>query len=774
MRTWLSDLALGVRLAVGGGRTSLVRFVLSTIGVSIAVAVLLFGASVQHAMDAHDERLQAMIPSSTAVPGVDPLLMSDQPSAFRGQYLRVRYVHATGDNAPTPPGLPAPPAAGETYVSPALAELLASPDGGLLRPRFGAEIAGTIEASAMPQLEDLVAYVGVDEETMGVNSREVYGFGDDTLVAPQSAPVRMYTALGAVVFLVPVFVFLATSTRIAGAERDRRMAAVRLVGAGTRQVRRITAAESLVSAGAGLAVGGVLFALLRPYTDGLQLLDVRVRASDIVPDPLPVVLIVVAVFAVAFLAAQFSLRRTAIEPLGVVRQARPTRRRLWWRVAVVALGVLLLAGGDWLSYRSGSYLAFQAYRVAGVALVLLGVPVLLPWVVEFATRRISGGAPSWQLAIRRLQLDSGTAGRVIAALVVVLAGAVAALTAYTSEAAERGAENARQESVASGVSMATIDHQGVDRQAVRSALSGVTGVRSVHEYRRFEARVGDSAGDSAPLGVTVLDCAALRSLAIVPNCLDGAVYTSGVRYLPVRLRPGSAVELLSYPDGSREVVGTWTLPERVESFDAVGLQALLHIPSVIATPEALRGVDLPPYAQESSTVVALDGSRAAIEHVRNALAPFAAQAWTSTAENIAPPGDAYAETFAAIRAALLTGSAFTLLLAGLSLLAVAVEQLRERRRPLAMLVASGVPTGVIARSLLWQVLVPLALGVVIAIGTGLGLAAVAVEWVRNDLLVDWVSVGALAGIAVLLSVLVTALTLPFLRSAIRFTSLRTE
>ena len=49
------------------------------------------------------------------------------------------------------------------------------------------------------------------------------------------------------------------------------------------------------------------------------------------------------------------------------------------------------------------------------------------------------------------------------------------------------------------------------------------------------------------------------------------------------------------------------------------------------------------------------------------------------------------KTFVTIRSVLLGGSLFTLLLAGVSMLVLALEQVRERRRPLAVLAAAGVP-----------------------------------------------------------------------------------
>src|SRR5439155_609497 len=60
-------------------------------------------------------------------------------------------------------------------------------------------------------------------------------------------------------------------------------------------------------------------------------------------------------------------------------------------------------------------------------LVLTGVVALLPWLVEAAVRRLgraAGGTVSWQLAVRRLQLDSAASARVVAGVAVAAAGTI--------------------------------------------------------------------------------------------------------------------------------------------------------------------------------------------------------------------------------------------------------------------------------------------------------------------------------------------------------------
>jgi hypothetical protein len=91
-----------------------------------------------------------------------------------------------------------------------------------------------------------------------------------------------------------------------------------------------------------------------------------------------------------------------------------------------------------------------------------------------------------------------------------------------------------------------------------------------------------------------------------------------------------------------------------------------------------------------------------------------------------------------------------------------------------MLAAAGVPRSVLARSLLWQTAVPVRLAVLVAVGTGVGLSALVIRLTGSSLHVDWLTIGVFTAAALVLVFLVTALSLPALRSATRQTALRME
>ncbi|MGH3880336.1 MAG: FtsX-like permease family protein [Actinophytocola sp.] len=770
----MSDLALGVRLAVGGGRTSLARFALSTFGIAIGVAVLLVGASVGNMVSEYQVRQYANYVGEQQQPisGVDPVYLHQNPTEFRGEQVEVSYVYASGENHPVPTGMRELPEPGELVASPALADLLRSTEGELLRPRFPGEIVGELDQSVVPQPGDLLAFVGAPAKLAdSPDAQAVYEFGGP--VEPRQLPPQLFILIlvGSVVLLLPVFIFVASTSRIAGAERDRRLSALRLVGSGARQVRRIAAAESLVSALAGLVVGGAAFLVMRGVAENLQLFEMRVYSADVVPDPVLALVVVLAVPALAVLTALFALRRTIIEPLGVVRRAKPVRRRLWWRLALVVLGVALMTsqlGAD----RGSTLWGFVV--VVGTVLLLVGVPVLLPWLVERVAGRIEGGPTSWQLAIRRLQLDSGTSARVVGGVAVVLAGAIALQTVLMTVESDIGLPGSPEREPAVQVNVRPELAADVDAE-----LAAVPAVRDSHTVRYLSGyEPGAGRDGERNQYLNVMDCAAVRELVGIRECRDGQVFA--MEGQGPTARGGETLEFRAYPDSEDwdpdsdyEKVGTWTVPDELVRLPLPEEAQVWG--SLVVTPGAFGGQ--PPAGDQAGVHVAIgDITPDELEQIRNSVAEYGPDVNVYSYDTAADLSENQ-QILVNIRNALYAGAIFTLLLAGVSLLVLALEHIRERRRQLAILAATGVQRGVLGRSLLWQVTLPIALGVAVALLTGIGLAWLIVRLTGADdvpMAIDWPGVALLSGGAGVLAVGVTALTLPFLRSATRLTSLRTE
>lgn len=763
---WWHDLALGVRLAVGGGRTSLARLVLGTVGIGLAVLVLLVAASVPSILAHRDVRAGAASPSGMRVAGVDPLHLYEASTDVRGTAIRAFYLHRTGPRAPLPPGVVRVPDPGEMVVSPGLASLLAGPDGPLLRPRLAEyRTVGTIGQDGLTGPADLLYYAGLAQDPPEQSpQRVVYRFGVPVTSGALNPILLMLVVIGGVALLVPIFIMVAVSSRIAGAQRDRRLAALRLVGAGPRQVRRIAAGESLVSAATGLLLGVGLFFLVRLAVPGMSLFGYSAFTSDVAPAVGSVVLIVLAVPVLAVGGGMVALRRTVIEPLGVLRGGRPSRRRLWWRFALIAFGVALLfvAGSQ---PNGGS--RWTAMVVLGASALLIGVPVLLPWLLEVVVGRLRGGRPSWQLAVRRLQLDSGTPARVVGGVAVVLAGAIAVQTVLVAVQSHYGRTAGPGPSASAGWLL--VESEPSVASDVTASLARDRTLRGVYPYQLAEATVNPK-DRSSGIALSVAPCTTIRRLAAVSACVDGDVFTVNQRS---QVWAGTTYTFVSY-DGSGNLVRGDRFTVRADARRVAGLTGIATVAPVgqlLVTPGALRGAT-PPAHLGTWTLVSVDpGAADAIDYVRNDIGAHPLQAFLSTSQ---PTLTSDQRTFATIRNLLIAAALFTILLAGVSLLVLALEQVRERRRPLAMLSAAGVRRAVLARSLLWQTAVPVVVGVVAAVGTGIGLAALVLRMTHLAWQPDWGVIGLLAAAAVVLALVVTGATLPSLRGATRLGAMRTE
>lgn len=771
MKGVVRDLVLGIRLAVGGGRTSWIRFTLSVVGIGVATAILLLATSVPHAADLRQQRVWDSQPVRTPVAGVDPTYQQSGSTRFDGKWINLTYLRGTGPNSPRPPGLAAIPAEGEMIVSPALKKLLDSPEGEALRPRFPQKLVGTLPVELVIDPTYLVVYTGAGADIIddaGPSDR-VYGYGlphGKKIVNEMLLPVL----LGAAVLLIPVFVFIASSARVAGAERDRRLSALRLVGAGSRQVRRIAAAETLLGAVAGLLLGGGLFFLIRAVISGPDGLGGvgGYYGVDLVPYLWLGVIAVLAVPALAVLTAQIALRRTIIEPLGVVRQSKPINRRVLWRLAFIVVGIVLLLTQGGAAKESN---AWSLAVLAGASLLLIGVPVLLPWALERVVGRIRGGPPSWQLAIRRLQLDSGTPARVVGGIAVMLAGAIALQALVLAQ--ENGL-GAFEEPRADQPRLTVGGDHVKDVLTAQAALRGSPGVLNADTVLSVQATGPGDASYSLSIG----SCDVVLRARMTDQCTDGDVLmTNAMGSNEDVVPPDSTITFVESVEGSEEdsPIADWHMPAEVRQIGAREVGDY-YLGTVIVTPGAVGDLlpELTEKADRASLDVALDPAdpQAAVR-AQNALGPLGWRIYATEA-GTGDRAKSDQETFSAVRNSLTVGALFTLMLAGLSLLVLALEQIRERRRPLALLAATGIPLGALARSLVWQIVVPVLVGLVVAAATGIGLSWLTLRLADFPLTVDWGAVGLLCGAAVLLGVLTSLSMLPFLRNATKANAIRTE
>ncbi|MCW7942004.1 membrane protein [Streptomyces hygroscopicus] len=774
-RQWARDLAMGAKFAFTGGREGWVRLVLTAIGVGLGVSLLLLTTALPGAVAVRHDRENARADHTygeQVMPRADnTLVIADIDDTYRDETVRGRLMEPEGARAPLPPGLEKLPAVGEMVVSPALKDLLASGGGQLLKQRLPYRIAGTIGESGLVGSHELAYYAGAKGLAAKIdppNVARINRFGDVRPTHEKADPVLMLLMLVVVVvLLMPVGVFIATAVRFGGERRDRRLAALRLVGSDSGMTRRIAAGEALAGALLGLVFGTVFFLIGRQAAGTAEVFGVSVFPSYLNPSPVLALLVAVAVPAAAGLVTLFAMRGVVIEPLGVVRTAKPTRRRLWWRLLLPlgGLGMLYPMAGQGQVHED-----FNAYQVVGgVLLLLVGVTALLPWIVEAVVGRLNSGGVAWQLAVRRLQLSSGTAARMVNGVAVAVAGAIALQMLfagvegnYTKQLANDVTRAQMELKVPSSIPLAPSADELRRTEGVRRVIAVSTGYAG---NRRKDSDLG--------LRVTVGDCASLREVATLSSCRDGDVFAVSGSQSDTDTPKLATVGRTLYFDPSysgnpkgREVA--WTVPRGLRTAgtrrDPTGLES----DGILMTQGAL-----PAKAQEAvqgEMYIALDSTVAdAPDHVRNTAARIAPLQTPQTLRETEQSG-----RFTAIRTGLFVGATCVLALIGVSLLVSQLEQLRERRKLLSSLVAFGTRRRTLSMSVLWQTAIPIAMGLVLASVVGLSLGAILLKMTSAAVSVDWASVLTMSGIGAGVVLLVTVLSLPPLLRLMRPEGLRTE
>ena len=173
---------LGLRLAALGGRWSLVPMALTAVAVAFGTSILLFALSFQPALEVRYDRgawreTPGLTEAAMQVPGMT--LISLTNDYVEGRPLARVDVAAVGDGGPIPPGLERLPEPGETFVSPALAELLAQRLGDAVGDRF-VNVVGTIGDAGLQAPNELVVIHGMTVEALqAAGSRGVTEFDRD-------------------------------------------------------------------------------------------------------------------------------------------------------------------------------------------------------------------------------------------------------------------------------------------------------------------------------------------------------------------------------------------------------------------------------------------------------------------------------------------------------------------------------------------------------------------------------------------------------------------
>lgn len=247
-----------------------------------------------------------------------------------------------------------------------------------------------------------------------------------------TASLKTILAVGVLVLLLPVLIFIATATRLAAARREQRFAAMGLVGATPRQVAAISAVESSVGALAGVAAGFGLFFGLRPALSGVAFTGQRLAPGDLSLHALDILVVGIGVPVAAVVSARLAMRRVRTSPLGLSRRVTPQAPRAY-RLAPLVAGVAELGYFAVVGHPRSTTGQIWAFLPAGI-LLITGLAVAGPWLTMTGSALMIRHArrPALLLAGRRLADNPKGAFRAISGLIVALFVASASIAAITT------------------------------------------------------------------------------------------------------------------------------------------------------------------------------------------------------------------------------------------------------------------------------------------------------------------------------------------------------
>ena len=248
----------------------------------------------------------------------------------------------------------------------------------------------------------------------------------DEWLGPASQPgTRGGTAFALALLVLPVVAFLHQSSRLASADRERRLSALRLAGATPSQVRLIGAVETTRAALIGTVTGAATYILLQ-WAARRLLLDPGSPADVGVP-PLLCGAAMAIVIVAAAVSGLLAGRHVVATPLSVTVRAnrRPPR---WYAAALImVLGLLMII--SWPA-RLLPFLSHFDAPLAGAAILAIGLLLFPSSLVWFSARVAGRRARSAEtlLAARALEADARSWGRTLS--VVGLAVTVGSVTGW--------------------------------------------------------------------------------------------------------------------------------------------------------------------------------------------------------------------------------------------------------------------------------------------------------------------------------------------------------
>ncbi|WNI23101.1 ABC transporter permease [Streptomyces sp. ITFR-16] len=700
----MREFLLGLRLLTGSGRGVRARFWLMTLGSSLGVCCLALVLTIPAILDARDGRAADRSPvvhSGKPASGSTLVLERTDPHGSR-PFSRVFIARGSRDTPGPPPGISELPSPGEVFVSPALRDQLRREPG--LKGLLPGTVKGVIAPSGLTDPTELYAYVGVDRAGLtDPNATRALrswgkGYSPNPAVDPSTLDILRFTL--ATLVLLPLGVYLSVCARLSAASRNRRLAALRLLGLSAKGTQRVNAAETVVAALLGAVLGIAEYWLLNQIMARTGLPGLKWYSGDGAPTPGTLALCLLGCPALAWFVGRASARAAAADPLSTRRTAVPRTPRIWGGlVLVTGLGIVTGYSLTGMTSRPADSSGLNALLVPlGVLMTGLGLVLAMPLLSYLLARRLAGvRSLALSLAMRRNEVEPGSAMRVVSGLVLLVFSASLAQGVLVEESQITRSSSPVQEY---GVPLAGLSAQQ------RAELVAIPQLRA-HALIMEPPFDQDAAGPRIPARALVATCAQLeRIVRHAEGCVEGKVLrltdpevtTEPVAPSTIRLR-----------QGDRQVSLRIEVPSQGVLFSGYDVTS-------VDTPVLYPPSKLPPGAVPvTGTLVLVSASTPGT--VRAVLDRIGAIAPTADVDPVGVNVDGL-QQIRVIETLLALGMVMGLIVGVAAFLVSATDRAVERRPQVTALALIGARPRFLRLVQCAQVVLPLLVGLVLALATG--------------------------------------------------------
>ncbi|WP_122820153.1 FtsX-like permease family protein [Varibaculum vaginae] len=234
-------------------------------------------------------------------------------------------------------------------------------------------------------------------------------------------------AILACTLIIPSLCSLATKAAVLGARgREKRLAALRLLGLSSLEVTKITMLDALLQAVIGSLIGTTLYLATLPTWTSLKIEAKFIAAKEML---LPWWLLLTVLAVMIFLgqiSSWWGMQQVRVSPLGVTRRASQPALRVWRLVAAIAIFVTAFIVSQLTLGLSKTWILVALSGI--ILVVILGFNLLGPYLLQLNARLLAKvPTPAMVLASRRIAADPKTTWRRVSGMgfLAFIAGFVA-------------------------------------------------------------------------------------------------------------------------------------------------------------------------------------------------------------------------------------------------------------------------------------------------------------------------------------------------------------